>query len=146
MSGPISRRLRSLAALAALLAATAGANAATPSKATVVLRGSQTVQAPEATPTPAASSRPAVDPATGPFSPLDLPVAPRFRDNPAPRFSLDPAPRVGGLDLIGGGAQCRMACAKTRYLCRATDDEDDSCDGPWGQCVASCTETSSNGL
>jgi hypothetical protein len=148
MLGLSSRRLRSLAALAALLVATAGAEAATPSKATVVLRGSQGVDKPASAQAPVPAPPPVAppgDPAIGPAAPTALPVAPRFQDNPAARFGMDPAPRVGGLSLEGGGAQCRTACAESRYLCRASE-EAELCDGAWGQCIASCTEASSNAL
>ena len=92
-------------------------------------------------------SKSMVGPAAGSAGPGldDESAIPRFQDNPAPRFGLDPAPRVLGLELRGGGAQCRTACAETRYQCRASD-EADVCDTAWGQCVANCPESSSSPL
>ena len=140
MTGVLRRLGRIAGAVLAIAAVSASAEAAGPSAPTVVLRGSQTVDKPA--PTPAAQpAAPAVDPGSGPPPLADLSPIPRFNDDPSPRFNLDPAPRVGGLDLRGGGAQCRTACAESRYLCRATD-EADQCDGAWGQCVAACAESS----
>ena len=144
MSGALRHHLKTSAAVLALVLLAAGAQAATPGKATVVLRGSQPAAA-VPVPAPPAPAAPSWDPGAGPAPPLDLSPIPRFQDNPAPRFSVDPAPRVGGLDLLGGGAQCRTACAQSRYQCRVTDDAD-LCDTAWGQCVASCTEASAGRL
>ena len=144
MLAAFRHRLRLAAAVLAMAVVAVGAEAATPSKATVVLRGSQ----PAVTPAVAAPSEPAApssDPGIGPAPLADFSPVPRFQDSPAPRFSVDPAPRVGGLDLLGGGAQCRTACAQSRYQCRGTDDLD-VCDTQWSQCVASCTEVSSGRL
>ena len=144
MSAALRHRLWIAAAVLAAGVLAAGAQAATPGKATVVLRGSQPVAAPAPLPPPAPTP-PDVDPGIGPPALADLSPAPRFLDNPAPRFSADPAPRVGGLDLLGGGAQCRTACAQTRYICRV-DQDAEVCDTAWGQCVASCTEASAGPL
>lgn len=135
------RAFRTMIAVLALAFLAAGARAATsgtPAKATVVLRGPQKVDAPAPPPAP---PPPSSDPGIGPPPLMDLSPIPRFQDDPVPRFGGDPAPRVGGLDLIGGGAQCRTACAQSRYQCRVTEDAD-QCDSAWGQCVASCTEAS----
>ena len=144
MLGALRHRLRIAAAVLALAVLAAGAQAATPSKATVVLRGSQPAATP-VVPAPPEPAAPSFDPGIGPPPPADFSPVPRFQDNPAPRFSVDPAPRIGGLDLIGGGARCRTACAQSRYQCRVTDDLD-VCDTTWGQCVASCTEASADRL
>jgi len=140
MLGALRHRLRIAAAVLALATLAAGAQAAAPAKATVVLRGPEPVV--PASPEPAA---PSSDSGIGPPPLTDLSPIPRFQDDPAPRFGVDPAPRVGGLDLLGGGAQCRTACAQSRYQCRVTDDID-VCDTAWGQCVASCTEASAGRL
>ena len=55
-----------------------------------------------------------------------------------------PAPAKGPV-IVLRGAQCRTACAETRYQCRATD-EADVCDSAWGQCVVNCPEMSSPSL
>ncbi len=134
-----------------LFAALSGAVQAAPAPAkgpVIVLRGAQAPDTPAARkPTPAAGlpATLAVDPGSGPPPLADLSPIPRFQDNPAPRFGGDPAPRLLGLDLRGGGAQCRTACAETRYQCRATD-EADVCDSAWGQCVVNCPEMSSPSL
>ncbi len=144
MSGALRHRLRTAAVVLALAMLAAAADAATPSKATVVLRGSQPAAAP-ATPATTQPAPLSFDPAIGPPPATDFSPVPRFQDDPAPRFSVDPAPRVGGLDILGGGAQCRTACAQTRYQCRVTDDLD-VCDTTWGRCVASCAEVSAGRL
>ena len=147
MSGAL-RSYRRAAAAALLLAVLSGVAPAAPAPVkgpVVVLRG---VQAPDTPVKPAPAALPAPlggDPAAGPPPLADLSPIPRFQDNPAPRFGLDPAPRIPGLDLRGGGALCRTACAETRYQCRATD-EADVCDTTWGQCVANCAESSSSPL
>ena len=136
------------AAAALLLAVLSGVAPAAPAPAkgpVIVLRGAQAPDTPPAGKTPPAAGLPApagVDPGSGPPPLADLSPIPRFQDNPAPRFGGDPAPRLLGLDLRGGGAQCRTACAETRYQCRATD-EADVCDSAWGQCVVNCPELSS---
>ena len=146
MSGALHHGWRVAAVLAVLAAACAGAQAAdAPVKGPiVVLRGSPTPDN-RVPAKPAAPGAPAVDPGVGPPPLADLSPIPRFQDDPAPRFSLDPAPRVPGLDLLGGGAACRTACAETRYQCRVTD-EADACDGAWSQCVASCAQSSASPL
>ncbi len=141
MTGVLRRLSRIAAAVLAMAVVSASAEAAGPSGPTVVLRGPQTVDKPAPAPLPQAAG-PAFDPGSGPPPLADLSPVPRFNDDPTPRFNLDPAPRVGGLDLRGSGAECRTACAESRYLCRATD-EPDQCDGAWGQCVAACSESSS---
>jgi hypothetical protein len=131
------------AAVLALAVVTAGAEAQTAGQNGGTLRGYQIPDQPKPMP-PAPAAAPAApqfDPGSGPPPLADLSPVPRFQDDPAPRFNLDPAPRTPGLDLRGGGAQCRTACADTRYLCRATD-EPDVCDTAWGQCVANCAEAS----
>ncbi|HEY5411210.1 MAG TPA: hypothetical protein VIJ94_10840 [Caulobacteraceae bacterium] len=135
---------RAAAAVLVLAVLAAGAEAAPSTGPMVVLRGPQTVRKPAPLP-PAQPAAPAFDPGSGPPPLADLSPIPRFNDDPVPRFNEDPAPRVGGLDLRGGGAQCRTACAESRYLCRATD-EPDQCDGAWGQCVAACSESSPSPL
>ena len=144
MPGALRRRLKTTVAVLALALLSTGAQAATPGKATVVLRGSQPALT-QAVAAPSAPAAPSSDPGIGPAPLADFSPVPRFQDSPAPRFSVDPAPRVGGLDLLGGGAQCRTACAQSRYQCRVTDDLD-VCDTQWSQCVASCTEVSSGRL
>ena len=133
------------AATAALLLAAMGGGveaAPAPVKGPVlVLRGAQAPDKPAAA-KPAPAAGPAFDPGSGPAPLADLSPIPRFQDQPAPRFSLDPAPRILGLDQRGGGAQCRTACAESRYQCRI-NDEQDVCDGAWSQCVANCAEASS---
>jgi hypothetical protein len=146
MIGAVTKRWRIAAAVLVLGVLAAGAQAATPAtpapeKGPIVLRGPQAVDKPAPAARPAPSD-PAVDPAIGPAPLTELSPVPRFLDQPAPRFGGDPAPRVGGLDLLGGGAACRTACAESRYQCRA-GDLPDQCDGAWGQCVASCAESSS---
>ena len=151
MSGAY-RPCRRAAAAALLLAVLSGVAPAAPAPVkgpVIVLRGAQAPDAP-APARPAAAAAlllppPGGDPAAGPPPAADLSPIPRFQDNPAPRFGLDPAPRVLGLELRGGGAQCRTACAETRYQCRASD-EADVCDTAWGQCVANCPESSSSPL
>ena len=147
MPGP-SRHpwLRAAVASLALAVVSAGAEAQTAGQRGAGLRGYQIPDAPKpkppvaAPPTPGPAT-PASDPGSGPPPLADLSPIPRFQDDPAPRFNLDPAPRTQGLDLRGGGAQCRTACAETRYMCRATD-EADVCDSAWSQCVANCAEAS----
>ncbi len=148
----MSRALRPCwraAAAALLLAALGGGVQAAPAPVkgpVLVLRGAQAPDKPAAAkPAPAPARAPAIDPASGPAPLADLSPVARFQDQPAPRFSLDPAPRILGLDQRGGGAQCRTACAETRYQCRI-NDEQDVCDGAWGQCVANCAEGSSSPL
>lgn len=88
---------------------------------------------------------PAVDPGIGPPPTADLSPIPRFQDDPAPRFNLDPAPRVAGLSPPGSAAECRTACAISRYQCRANEPVD-VCDAVWSQCVVGCGESSSSPL
>ena len=145
MSGALRLGWRAVAAVSlafAVLAASAEAQTAGQAGA---LRGYQIPDQPAPKPPPAPAPRtpapPYVDPGAGPPPLADLSPIPRFQDDPAPRFNLDPAPRAQGLDLRGGGAACRTACAESRYMCRA-NDEAESCDGAWGQCVANCAEAS----
>lgn len=147
MSGALRPCWRAAAAALVAAALAGGVQAApAPVKGPVlVLRGPQTPDKPQAARPAALPGRPATDPGSGPPPLADLSPVPRFQDQPAPRFSLDPAPRIQGLDLRGGGAQCRTACAETRYQCRLAD-EADVCDGAWGQCVANCPEGSSSPL
>lgn len=64
---------------------------------------------------------------------------------PAPKAAEAPAPApapVSPLPAAAAPAQpdassCRMDCAKSYYVCRASD-QPDGCDGGWGQCVAAC--------
>lgn len=136
------------AAAALLLAALGGRVQAAPAPVkgpVLVLRGAQAPDKPVAAKAAPATLAPVFDPGSGPARLADLSRVPRFQDQPAPRFSLDPAPRVLGLDARGGGAQCRTACAENRYQCRI-NDEQDVCDGAWGQCVANCPEGSSSPL
>ena len=147
MSGVLRPRWRAAAA-ALVLAALAGGVAAAPAPVkgpVLVLRGAQTPDKPQAAKPAPLPALPAYDPGSGPPPLADLSPVPRFQDQPAPRFSLDPAPRVLGLDLRGGGAQCRTTCAETRYQCRLAD-EPETCDTTWGQCVANCPEVSSPAL
>ena len=147
MTGALRHPWRAAAAaVLALAVASAGAEAQTAGQNGGVLRGYQVPDKPApkpqaAAPQPAAPAPPQFDPGSGPPPLADLSPIPRFQDDPAPRFNLDPAPRTQGLDLRGGGAQCRTACAETRYMCRATD-EADVCDSAWSQCVANCAEAS----
>lgn len=147
MSGAFRFSWRAAGAMAAMLAlASAGARAADAQVKgpVLVLRGTQAPDKP-APAKPAIATPPAVDPGVGPPPLADLSPVPRFQDQPAPRFSLDPAPRILGLDQRGGGAECRVACAETRYQCRVGDDAG-ACDTAWGQCVANCAEVSSSPL
>ena len=143
MSGALRHSWRAIAAaVLAFAVVSAGAEAQTAAGA---LRGYQVPEqpAPKRQPavTPPGPLPPQTDPGIGPPPLADLSPIPRFQGDPAPRFNLDAAPRAQGLDLRGGGAVCRTACAETRYMCRASD-EAESCDSAWGRCVANCAEAS----
>jgi len=148
MSGALRHPWR--AACAAILAfalVSAGAEAQTAGQSGGTLRGYQIPDQPAPKPQriapPPSLAPPDVDPGIGPPPLADLSPISRFQDDPAPRFTLDAAPRAQGLDLRGGGAACRTACASSRYMCRASD-EADVCDSVWGQCVANCAQASSS--
>jgi hypothetical protein len=153
MSGALRHPWRA-AVSALLLLATVSAGAAAQTVTTgekpPPLRGYQVPDKPvPAKPARAATlalpAPPTVDPGNGPARAADLSPIPRFQDDPAPRFNLDPAPRVAGLSPPGSGAECRTACAISRYQCSANEPVD-VCDGVWSQCVAGCAESSSSPL
>lgn len=58
---------------------------------------------------------------------------------PPPQTALAPLIPLAS-DRPGGDAiQCRSACARSYYFCKANDD--DICPSQWAQCTARCTSS-----
>lgn len=77
-----------------------------------------------------------------------IPVQPKLRGEisavPAKPAARAPATPTGAAPIVlwtapdADAADCRRACAQTRYFCDANANTDD-CAANWGQCVAGCS-------
>ena len=77
-----------------------------------------------------------------------IPVQPKLRGEisavPAKGATAPAAMPTGAAPIVlwtapdADAADCRRACAQTRYFCEANANSDD-CAANWGQCVAGCS-------
>jgi hypothetical protein len=135
----MSRGLRLVVAALALLAVAGPAGAQAQKKQPTYVTPPPPMRGPEPAPTPATPKRPAT-----PAAPDDQeqPASPALRQALPPR--ADTTARMGGLaPEQAGGAQCRSACAQTYYFCLA-NQEGDSCQTSWTQCLVACPANSSS--
>ncbi|ALL12426.1 hypothetical protein [Caulobacter henricii] len=56
-----------------------------------------------------------------------------------PQTTLQPLIPLASSRPGGDAGQCRAACARSYYFCKAGDD--DICPSQWAQCTARCTAT-----